>query len=213
MLKKSLLIIISLLIGHQLFSQKSNFGLRVGASKAWFVGSDYDKADSASSIGTLYKPTGGFYINVHVNDYFWLKTEFNYVNRAFSTHNKKFDKMLKNDFHYIDVYPVSPAFHFKGAQLFVGPAISVLITSVRDTINATTGEIKRISDSELEGYNRYDVGFVAGFEYEFNFGLNLGVRYTHGFTARYQPAAPSNIRNEWFNRGLYFTLGYSFGKK
>ena len=144
-----------------------------------------------------------------MNDYFWIKTEFNYVNRGYTQQSQ--GQTLKTNYYYIDAYPITPAFHVKGAQIFAGPSISLLVASNRDTL--INGSVERVSDNELKGFNRYDVGIMAGFEYEFNFGLNLGVRVVHGFTSLYEPSPSTKVQTQWFNQNYLVTIGYTIGRK
>ncbi|MGN6647178.1 MAG: outer membrane beta-barrel protein [Cytophaga sp.] len=196
-----------LLTGIVANAQKAHFGFRVGASNTTYYGSDFSSVKDAASIQPIWKPTAGFYVNSEVSDYFWIKTEFNYVNRGYT--HKEAGSTLKTNYYCIDVYPLTAAFHYKGAQIFAGPSVSLLVASQKDSLIA--GQVKKINDNKLDGINRYDIGIMAGIEYEFNFGLNLGIRMVHGFTSLYEPV--NNVQTQWFNQGYMFTLGYSIGKK
>ena len=209
-MKKNLLALILLvLIANTTVAQKSYFGLRLGVANPNYLGSDFNDVKTSTSIKPVWTPTLGFYVNSLVNDYFWIKTEFNYVNRGYT--HEQMGQTLRTNYYCIDVYPVTPTFHFKGAQLFAGPSISLIVASQKDSIIA--GQVKKISDNKMDGLNRYDVGVMAGIEYEFNFGLNLGVRMTHGFTSVYEKNATTNVQTQWFNQTYLFTVGYSIGRK
>jgi hypothetical protein len=206
---KKLSIVLTCILGIVISvqAQKGYFGFRVGAANPNYYGTDFSDAKSASSISPIWTPTAGFYINSEISDYFWIKTEFNYVNRGYT--HKEAGKTLKTNYYCIDVYPITPAFHYKGAQIFAGPSVTLLVASNRDTLIG--GEVKKIADNKLDGINRYDIGIMAGVEYEFNFGLNIGVRMVRGFTSLYEPV--NSIQTQWFNQTYLFTLGYSIGKK
>lgn len=207
-MKKLLLVFAALIISSfSAMAQKGHLGFRVGASNTSYYGSDFADAKNSESIQTIIKPTAGFYVNSEVSDYFWIKTEFNYVNRGY-THIESGQKLHTN-YYCIDLYPITPAFHYKGFQLFAGPSVSLLVASQKEEI--VNGQVKKVNDNKLEGINRYDVGVMAGIEYEFNFGVNLGARYVHGFTSLYEPV--NNVQAQWFNQSFLFTVGYSIGKK
>jgi hypothetical protein len=209
-MKKNLLVLIAVaLIANTAMAQKAYFGFRVGAANPNYYGGDFKDAKNSSSIKPIWTPTVGFYVNSVVNDYFWIKTEFNYVNRGYT--HEQLGQTLQTNYYCIDVYPVTPTFHFKGAQLFAGPSVSLIVASQKDSIIA--GQVKKISDNKMDGLNRYDLGIMAGFEYEFNFGLNLGVRMTHGFTSVYEKNSTTNVQTQWFNQTYLFTVGYSIGRK
>ncbi|MBC7450614.1 MAG: PorT family protein [Cytophagales bacterium] len=189
-------------------AQKGHFGFRAGAANAGYYGSDYGAAKSTQSISPIWTPTVGVYVNSEINKYFWIKTEFNYVNRGY-THEQS-GNTLRTNYYYVDVYPINPTFHFKGGQIFVGPTISVLVASNKDTLIA--GQVKKVSDTDLKGFNRYDIGVMAGIEYEFKFGVNVGVRMVRGFTSIKQPAEDTHIQTQWFNQTFLITAGYTLGK-
>lgn len=209
-MKKNIFVwIVVALIANTAMAQKAYFGLRAGVASPSYYGSDFKNAKSAANIKTILTPTVGFYVNSHVTDYFWIKTEFNYVNRGY-THEQA-NQTLQTNYYCIDVYPITPTFHIKGAQLFAGPSVSLIVASKRDSIIG--GQVKKISDNKMDGLNRYDIGVMAGFEYEFNFGLNLGARVVNGFTSVYEKNSTTNVQTQWFNQTFLFTLGYSIGRK
>lgn len=203
-MKKLLLASILVVAFSAVHAQHAKFGIRLGASNTGYSGMDYDSDDELRK----WSPMGGFYINSMVSDYFWIKTEFNFVNRgvAYMDDGKK----LRSNFYYVDAYPLCPAFHFEGAQLFAGPSISFLASSTSQYLD-DQGRVRTEADTELEGFNRLDIGFVAGIEYEFNFGLNLGFRYVKGFSSLFEPMS-GVPRFEMFNNAMLITIGYTIGR-
>ena len=206
---KKLFIVFSVFVCSSalVMAQKSHLGFRVGASNTTYYGSDFSAAKDSGAIQPIWKPTAGFYVNSEVSEYFWIKTEFNFVNRGY-THKQAGEKLLTN-YYCIDVYPITPTFHYKGAQLFAGPSVSLLVASQKEEI--INGQVKKVNDNKLDGINRYDIGIMAGIEYEFNFGVNIGARMVRGFTSLYEPV--NNIQTQWFNQSYLITVGYSIGKK
>jgi hypothetical protein len=165
--------------------------------------------DSAVAEGFIVErritPAGGFYINSKAGDYFWFKHEVNYINRGYSYDSAG----LRVNQHYLDVYPLSPTFHFKGGQLFAGPSASFLIVHSQEIINSN-GDKEIVY--ETEDRNILEFGLVAGIEYEFPFGVNIGARYIRGFTSWMQPVK-NQPRVEIFNQAFLFTAGFTFGAK
>ena len=209
-MKKNLFVLIAFaLIANTAMAQKSFFGLRLGVANPAYYGSDFKDAQSASTIETIMTPTAGFYVNSHVNDYFWIKTEFNYVNRGYT--HQQLGQTLRTDYYCIDVYPITPTFHYKGIQIFAGPSISLIVASKKDSIMG--GKVEKVYDNKMDGLNRYDIGLMAGIEYEFNFGLNVGARIVNGFTSVYEKNSTTNVQTQWFNQTYLFTIGYTIGRK
>lgn len=214
-MKKVLLFIAVFSFTTLAFSQsksKSKFGIRLGGAYTDYYGADYKKLrDTDSTIEGKWSPSGGFYINTMVSDYFWVKTEFNFVNRGGRWSEN--DKSLKQNLYYLDLYPATLAFHIKGAQLFAGPSVGILMAGNYQRLE--NGEVKTINytqdDMDNQNMNRLDFGLVAGVEYEFNFGLNAGVRYLRGFSS-YLISESGTPRFDMFNKALVFSVGFTIGR-
>jgi len=126
-----------------------------------------------------------------ISDYFWIKTEFNFVNKG--GRYKYGNQTFNNSYYYADIYPICLAFHIKGLQLFAGPTANFLVLRKYETLDPKTGNKTKEIDGELDKtpvnpaleYRRFDFWYVAGLEYEFNFGLNFGVRWVRGLSSLY----------------------------
>jgi hypothetical protein len=191
-------------------AQIANLGFRAGISQSRFYGSDYK--DTSAYYSSVIQPTIGIFVNYYLSKNWWVKTEFNFMNRSFDRKDE-LDNKFRENFYYIDIHPVTPAYHYKGFQLFIGPAVSLLVTSKKDSLNSVTNDIITYGDANLIEKNRYDLGFVAGMEYEFRERYNIGFRYTRGFTPIYQTAVNASSSTKWFNESFLLTLGYSIGIK
>ncbi|MFN3404051.1 MAG: porin family protein [Cytophagaceae bacterium] len=187
------------------FAQKSKFGLRVGTALTGHSGSDYTKGPYERDKFGL---TAGFYVNSKINDFFWIKTDFNFVNKGTYHKTPTFGRM-RNNLYYVDLYPISPTFHFKGVQIFAGPAVNFLVMNVYDDIE--NGKKVTKQDGEVEHLNRFDFGYVAGLEYQLPFGLNFGIRYVNNMSKLVIDPIDAEKKYNVYNRAILFTLGYTFG--
>lgn len=76
------------------------------------------------------------------------------------------------------------------------------------------------SVSALNSYRqKIDAGIVVGAEYEFKWGISIGVRYTKGFVPLFEnaaalvvnPSGPTLPSQKIYNESLSISIGYSFG--
>jgi hypothetical protein len=155
-------------------------------------------------------------VNSKTKENFWIKSELIYIQKGAVLQVKDASgtasqSNLKSQ--YIDLYPFSPTFHWKGIQLFAGPYASMLLAaSLQDT--STFGRPLLLTSYR----QKLDAGFVIGAEYESKWGISLGVRYTKGFVPLYEkpgnlvtnPTVTPSIQNI-YNESLSFSIGYSFG--
>lgn len=202
-----LLFILSSFLAIPCFAQKGALGLRAGAAFTSYYGDDINK-DNIESAATI---TGGFYINTMLFKYFWLKHDFMYVNRK-NIQAATAGKNLTTNQHYIDVYPISPAFHFLGLQAFAGPALSVLVAFNEEQIKTdNNGNILIEENKDTENRNILEWGIMAGVEFEAPFGLNAGARYVRGLTNVNNIDDPN--LDSVYNQAFLFTIGWTFRQK
>lgn len=100
--------------------------------------------------------------------------------------------------------PIVLAGHFRGFQFFVGPTASIMVNK-KDTWTPIVGDKQEFTDMDDETV--FDYGLMLGTEYEFPFGLNLGVRFMKGLNK-----LDMNSEQKWYNSAVFFTTGWSFGK-
>lgn len=74
-------------------------------------------------------------------------------------------------------------------------------------------------ESKQKYLQKFDFGFNVGIEYQFSFGLLVGLKYTHGLTDIFQYANsytfddPKTGNIKIFNRSFLFSLGYKLTGK
>jgi hypothetical protein len=197
-------------------THKSKFGFRAGLSSSGYYGSDaktyhpyYPNYGGTNKLAF----TGGFYVNSMVSDFFWIKTEFYFSNKGMTVNFDSADvhKKLNFNAYYIECMPILPAIHFKGFQLFAGPSVGFAVSSNYKVYNAGSNKVETKVDTEMDNYNRLDLGILAGFEYEAPFGLNVGIRKTTGLSSIIETPSGGTKKN-WYNNVWMFTVGYTIGK-
>lgn len=198
--------LVCFIVSAQHHDHQARFGVRLGLNKASNYGREYNEQDKRTPFDHKIGFVGGIYVNSELTEHFWLKHEFMYVNKIY-TYDTLGQKPRVTQ-HYIDAYPLLAAFHIKGFQIFGGPAFSLFLAQGKEYLD-TLQKIKATTD--ISDRNIFEIGYITGIEYEFPFGLNLGVRYIKQFSSLFQ--TPKNgPRVDVFSQNLLFTVGYSLGK-
>ncbi|MCS6819738.1 MAG: porin family protein [Chitinophagales bacterium] len=208
------------------------FGIKAGYSHSNLYGKEIDYIFANNKTEWLPGFHAGLMVNASLNKFLGLKHELLFsmrgarVNLPDSIHGP-YSSSLKT--YYLDLYPVSPTFHFKGFQLYAGPYVSLLTAASIQrknetgnlfndrTIFGTPGN--RESENENKYLQKFDFGIHAGIEYQFQFGLFIGAKYVRGFTDIFQYANSytfddpkvDNIRI--FTQTLMISAGYCFLSK
>lgn len=204
-----------------------------GVKTAFIQSNLYGVDRSFLSINGQTKALNGFLFGMMVNSmigkYFWMKHELNFHlhGAGITLHdsiNGNYNSELR--MYSLQLLPISPSFHIKGFQLYAGPYISALsdasLKRKDESGNYYTDHSIFGNDKENTEFNKYlqkfDFGIATGVEYEFYFGLNIGVRYTKGFIPIFDNANVNTFRQnnpviKIYNQAIIFSLGYSPKKK
>ncbi|HXA02227.1 MAG TPA: outer membrane beta-barrel protein [Cytophagaceae bacterium] len=206
-----------------------SFGLKAGYTQSNIYGSDITYIFADKKTNNLPSFHAGVLVNSMVGNFFWLKHELLLVQKGagvtlHDSINGNYSSTLK--MLSLDLFPFSPAFHYKGFQIYAGPYISGLLNAsiIRKDTLGNYFKDKSIygSGSQFENKSKYlqkiDFGINAGIEYQFPFGLFFGVKYKQGFTDIFQYANsytfndPKNTNIKIYNRSFLFSVGYSLVK-
>ncbi|MGC4021195.1 MAG: outer membrane beta-barrel protein [Cyclobacteriaceae bacterium] len=219
-MKKNLLLVILFLCGYafEAISQnETHIGIKVGITSANINGSDVNQLSNNGNPSALQGLNLGIFVNSKTKRNFWIKSELIYIQKGSVLNYKdgsgnSLHSNLKSS--YIDLYPFSPTFHWKGLQVLAGPYVSMLLSSsIQDS--TTFGH-----PSWLTTYRqKLDAGFVLGLEYESKWGISIGARYTKGYIPLYEkpgnlvtnPSTTPSIQNI-YNESISISIGYSFGR-
>lgn len=193
------------------------FGIRGGLNGSLLNGQNIDSLSTGGAPKSLTGQTIGITLDNKISKYFGLKHEVFYSRKLMSlqlndTLNGDYKSKLKRQ--YIELFPVSPAFYYKGIQLFAGPYIGILLNA---SIQHKDADGKLYTDRSFYGNGtapsqysqKMDAGFVTGINYEFSNGFNLGGRYIRGFVPLIENA---NTKEQWkiYNDSFFITIGYNF---
>ncbi len=209
---------------------KVTFGFKAGYTNGTLFGSEIDYIFADNKTDWLSGFHAGIVVNTQVNNYFWLKHELIFNQRGAGviisdSFNGSYSSKMKT--YYLDLYPVSPTFDFKGLQIYAGPYLSTLTAATiqrKDELGNFYIDKSIFGDagndeSEKKYLQKFDFGLNAGIEYQFPFGLLIGAKYTHGFTDLFQYANSYTLEDtktdniKIYNRSVMFSIGYVFSRK
>ncbi|MGY2133707.1 porin family protein [Hymenobacter sp. HD11105] len=186
-------------------AQGVKLGLRAGVNLANHAGKGVENIEKAqdAEFKSLIAPHGGITINAPLSSdgFFSLQPELLYSQKGsrLEGDGKKYTSRL----HYIDL-PVLARINADGLIFEAGPQFGYLVGKKdKQEIAGVTSEFDNI-----DGYNRFDIGYVAGVGYQFASGPSLTVRYNGGLSPiRENQTDEQKTRNSV----IQFSLGYVFG--
>lgn len=205
MKKTTVLLSILAAVGFSTAAQAQvRFGVKGGVSLSNYSGlSD----DEKKGFENLVNGNGGIMMNAPITDdgFFSIQPELLYSGKGIKF---KADGIEAEDrMHYLDL-PILGKINADGFIFEVGPQLGYMV-SRKGTLTAggVTAE-----DSDFDGVNRFDLGYVAGVGYELESGLGFGIRYNGGLLKVSKEVAgvpQSDAKNSVFQ----FQVGYLFGGK
>ncbi|WP_291286925.1 porin family protein [Flavobacterium sp.] len=221
MMKKTYTICLILLFMMRMSAQQEGitFGISAGTNWSSLKGRDLDSLSTNGASKSLNGLTIGITLDNKISQYFGLKHELFYSRKQTALQiadsiNGGFTSRLKRQ--YVDLFPVSPAFYYKGLQVYAGPYLGFLLNASvqrKDTDgNLYTDTAFYGTGKASHGYSqKMDAGFVTGLTYEFPNGFTLGARYLRGFVPLIENA---NTIRQWkiYNENFFVTIGYRFNK-
>lgn len=205
-MKFSVLIGAALLLPAICNSQTAiNFGIKQGFNFSRFAGKEAEVLSGDDHQKFLTGSGLSLTANTKVKDHFWIKHELGYWKKGGYIYiddgvNAKY--RTSQILRYFEILPASATYTFRGFQLYAGPYFGFLTESSAIRKN-NTGEISRVFDKA--SHKHADFGIVAGVEYEFRVGLNIGARFYQGMSGIRQED-PKQISNQ----NATFTLGWTF---
>lgn len=193
------------------------FGISGGINQASLTGANIDNLSNGGAPKSLTGQTIGITLDNKTSQYFGLKHELFYSRRLMDLKiddgiNPVFTSKLKRQ--YIDLFPASPSFYYKGFQVYAGPYIGILLNASiqRKDANGNIYTDKTFYGTGQASGNysqKIDAGFVAGLNYEFSNGINLGARFVRGFVPILEN---TTTKQQWkiYNESFFVTIGYNF---
>lgn len=189
-MKKVLLSVAALIfIGYAANAQVWNFGPKAGVSFSSVNG----RPGATDRVGVV----AGAFAEMPVNDWFSMQVEMLYNMQGFEIKDAGIKEKVHLDYMTM---PVLTKFYITGGlNLQLGASFSYLI-------NAKVKETGEPKYSILNETNRFNVGFVTGMGYDFDFGLTLEGRYNVGLVDTFRYSDASRVRNG----SLQFLVGWKF---
>ncbi|WP_018344769.1 porin family protein [Cytophaga aurantiaca] len=191
-------VLISLLLGDKLNSDKIEFGLEGGAN--------FSHISSLQS--TKYVPTFnlGFYFDIQIKKSWRLYTGVlvksnlgtkelsasDLIQLHASTYNASGTYSQKIDYFLV---PVLAKYQFKNRiYLEAGPQAGLMTKGWVEFKSDSGNTTAKIKEKNTDNIHRIDFGFVGGFGYKFQKtqGVTIGVKYYYGLTDVYKDIAGSN---------------------
>ncbi len=216
---------------HQLFSKGYvAFGIKAGYSIADIHGKDIDFIFANKQTKNLSAFHAGIFLDANIGRFFSLKHELIINQRGAGvvlndSLSGNYDSKLA--MLYLDLFPISPTFHYKNFQLYAGPYVSVLMNAYLQRKNTENRIYKDKSifgeggndESEQKYLQKFDFGLNVGAEYQFPSGLLVGWRYNYGLTDIFQYANSFTFDDsktnsiKIFNQSFWFSIGYKLTGK
>lgn len=220
-MKKIIVLSVILLTGAAAQAQQEGIvaGIKSGMQWPALGGRDVDSLSAGGADGRP-GPALGIALNNKLSDRFWLKHELFYSSRTMMIRlddgiSPAFDSKLKR--RYVEIYPASPTWHYRGWQVYAGPYLGLLVAASiqrKDANGHIYTDKAFFGRADLpDGYSqKFDAGLTVGIEYELPAGINFGARYVGGWVPMVENAV---LQNQWriYNRSISVTVGYSFLRK
>jgi hypothetical protein len=230
-MKKTVFILAGLLATAAISSaqaQSIRLGLRAGANYSNLAGNVQNQDTYNNKIGFL----GGVMLNVPIiqDGFLSLQPEILYSQKGFENKPTEFTGLLgakqkregKVNYNYLDV-PVLLKVRAAGLIFEAGPQYSYLLSANNETKTTTTPALggspttaESQNKTDVSGFNRNELGYLAGVGYEASNGLSLSLRYTGAFSDFVK-----SDNNTYFNGDLknarhsafQLSLGYLISRK
>jgi hypothetical protein len=175
-------------------AQSIRLGLRAGANYSNLAGNIKNENTFNNKVGFL----GGAMLNVPIlaDGFLSVQPEVLYSQKGFDNKPTEYTGLLGSkqkregsvNYNYLDV-PVLLKVRASGLVFEAGPQYSYLLSANNQTKTTTTSALggeptvaEARDKTDVSGFNRNELGYVAGVGYEADNGLSLSLRYTGAFS-------------------------------
>ncbi|MBV4355944.1 outer membrane beta-barrel protein [Pinibacter aurantiacus] len=204
-------VILSLLFGDKLNSEKLSFGLLVGNS--WAHLSDYKTSSSLSNLNL------GLYLTLRMNERFFLQFDAMAKYRlgakglpVYQLHDEALDTLFASgnvgrQINYLGLVTTAQYRVFNYINVELGPQI-ILRTKVKDVFYTDRNDGTLKFEKDISGSaTRFDIGAMTGISYQIKGnGIKIGVRYYFGFIDIF-PQDPGSNTNRSFQLAGFIPVG------
>ena len=175
-------------------AQSVRLGLRAGANYSNLAGNIQNQDTYNNKVGFL----GGVMLNVPLleDGFLSLQPEILYSQKGFENKPTEYTGLFgakqkregQVNYNYLDV-PVLLKVRASGLIFEAGPQYSYLLSANNQTkvtttpaLGGTPSTAESQNKADISGFNRNELGYVAGVGYEAENGLSLSLRYTGAFS-------------------------------
>ncbi|GAB3875279.1 hypothetical protein GCM10028824_30270 [Hymenobacter segetis] len=209
-------------------AQSIRIGLRAGANYSNLAGNIQNQDTYNNKFGFL----GGAMLNIPVttDGFFSVQPEVLYSQKGFENKPTEYTGLLGGkqkregsvNYNYLDV-PVLLKVRASGLIFEAGPQYSYLLSANNQTKTTTTPALggtptttESQNKTDVSGFNRSELGYLAGVGYEAENGLSLSLRYTGAFSDFVKPSNNSDFYGDLKNArhsAFQLSLGYLIPSK
>ncbi len=207
-------VLIALLFGDKLNSEKVQFGLSTGLN---VTSINYFEGDPR--VGANF----GLYFNFRIHPKIWFSPSVMMLYPAGGSNLAPYptgdstldvsltDARVKRDLRYLSIPLMFRGYYYKGFYAELGPQVMYLSSATDKFQHDTEAGELRFDRNVEDQFNRLDAGLCLGMGYKVmrRDGMTFGARFYYGFVGLHQDPAAANYRNTIFT----FHLGIPVGAK
>lgn len=184
---------------QQVNAQEISFGVKGGADFSKWGGDDVENADLNTNIGFHI----GAFAEMPLTNALNLESGLYVSRKGFKADDQILgvNMDVTNTSTYLDIPVLAKYAVTKNYYIALGPQASFLLN------NKLTMEIagEKDTDKGVSGFNKFDLGAVAGMGYQFNNGLLVSANYDFGLRSL------DDVTNtKAYNRVIKASVGYRF---
>jgi len=216
MKKKITLYLLFLMSVAKGYAQQDKINISIIGGGEWTAirGADLDSLSAGGSVNGLLNIRLGISIDQRFTDRFGLKHDLIYSPTTIELQLRDdagdiFTSKLKR--RYIQFFPASPIWYYRGLQVYAGPYISVLMDASiqrRDEQGALYTDHTIYGDATAEGeyLHKWDAGIAAGINVFIRPKFTAGIRYQRGLVPLMED---SRKTSQWklYNQGVTLNMG------
>ncbi len=208
-------VLISILLGDKLNSDKLEFGLDGGLSSSYLQNLDPSKNKNSLNLGfyfdfKLKNPAWAVHTGVMVKSTMGARDVAVYSLNDVDLDQSFAEGKVKRSLGYFNV-PVMMKYKFKNNFFFEGGLLFGLMNKSTDEFLASVQKKEDLSYklNIRDRYHPLDAGAIGGIGYRLmgGNGMNIGVRYYYGFV----DITIDDSTEDQFNRALYLVVGIPIG--
>lgn len=220
-MKKLLFSFVFVLGSFAVAQAQSGIGIRAGANFSNLEGDLKNESRYQNKVGFHGGLTFGIPV---IENFFFIQPEILYSTKGFKYEDTEIDVPAvglverdgKMDYSYIDV-PVLARIKAGPIYFEAGPQASYLLNVNNNIKESLNGEAysSTTTKRELDGLQRFEIGYAAGVGFATSSGISLGVRYNGSLTDFVDENPEDYFEGDLTNARhstIMATIGFTFGR-